>query len=139
MMSHRIADCPLAADRDDRRALAAALRTDDIDTAIEIGLLSYIASHERVGVDRDKICEECAGDEHIILTARDERLRALAARERFRAREARLANRAELRAQKRSAAANTRTATAPDKPDASLPPAAAAALARAKAKAAGRA
>ena len=98
-------------------AILAALCEDDFDAAIERGLLdAKPCSHG---------AESCSSR---LLQARDERLRALAARERFRAREQRLARRAAERD-----AARTNAARQP----AALPPAAAAAVARAKAKAAG--
>ena len=98
--------------------ILVALREDDIDAAIERGLLDALP------------CPGCnANCASTLIAARDARLRALAARERFRAREQRLARRAAERD-----AARTNAARQP----AALPPAAAAALARAKAKAAGR-
>ena len=99
-------------------AILAALRDDDLDVAIERGLLDAAP------------CPHCAETcSSRWMRARDDRLRALAARERFRARERRLARRA--------AEHDAARATAARQP-AALPPAAAAALARAKAKAAGR-
>jgi Na+-translocating ferredoxin:NAD+ oxidoreductase RnfC subunit len=115
-------------------ALAAAVLANDIAAAIESGLLEWEASTESGG----SLCAFCAMNQAHILAARDERLRALAARERFRAREARLVKRAQARVQKRQAATNAQHLASSEKPAASLPPAAAAALARAKAKAAGR-
>jgi hypothetical protein len=95
-----------------------ALREDDLDSAIEHGLLDAQPCPH---------CEErCSAP---LIEARDSRLRALAARERYHARERRLARRAAERDAARNIAA---------KQPAALPPAAAAALARAKAKAAGR-
>lgn len=103
-------------------AIAAALAADDVDEAIELGLLDHAA------------CANCAPQcVERVQDARDARLNALAARERYRARQARLQRRAEALQAKRSAAApETPTKTA------ALPTAAAAALARAKARAAGR-
>jgi Na+-translocating ferredoxin:NAD+ oxidoreductase RnfC subunit len=106
-------------------ALQAALRDDDLDAAIALGLLDAIG------------CGDCSTACRAALqAARDARLRALAARERFRARNARLARRQRERTERRGS-----TTPAPDpiaNPTTSaLPPAAAAALARAKAKAAG--
>ncbi|MGH8074075.1 MAG: hypothetical protein ACREO4_08380 [Lysobacter sp.] len=103
--------------------IAMALAVDDLDRAIEAGLLA---------------CEPCPGCDPVcsasVLAARDERRKALAARERFRARDARLRRRAEERVARRRVAA-----ALPEAPGESsrptLPPAAAAALARAKARA----
>jgi hypothetical protein len=95
-----------------------ALREDDLDSAIEHGLLD---AQPCPGCS-----ERCSAS---LIEARDQRRRGLAARERFRARETRLARRAAERDAARNIAA---------KQPAALPPAAAAALARAKAKAAGR-
>ena len=107
----------------DAHSIAAALAEDDIDRAIEAGLLSVMP------------CASCSDACTMRLTAaRDARLSALAARERYRARQARLQRRAEERAAARAAPAITATADA--KP--ALPSAAAAALARAKARAAER-
>ena len=103
-------------------AIAAAVAADDIDQAIELGLLDHAA------------CANCAPQcAERVRHARDARLSALAARERYRARQARLQRRAEALLAKRSAAAPETTAKA-----AGLPTAAAAALDRAKARAAGR-
>ena len=98
----------------------AALRADDLDAAFELGLLDAAP------------CPHCSADCNARLSlARDERLRALAARERHRARDARLARRAAERDAKRATVAAVQATSA-------LPPAAAAALARAKARAATR-
>jgi Na+-translocating ferredoxin:NAD+ oxidoreductase RnfC subunit len=112
--------CPLCAciETHPAHAILAALREDDIDAAIERGLLD---------AQPCPCCEDRCSN--LLIEARDSRLRAVAARERFRAREARLARRAAERD-----AARTNAARQP----AALPPAAAAALARAKAKATGR-
>lgn len=105
-------------------AIAAALAEDDLDRAIQLGLLETSP------------CEACdAGCRARVAAALDARRRALAARDRYRARQARLQRRVEERAAARTAAAPAaaaREATAP------LPSAAAAALARAKARAAER-
>jgi hypothetical protein len=106
-------------------AINAALRVDDVDGAIEAGLL-----------DRDIECvgckDECRARLH---EARAARITALAARERFRARAARLERRARERAEKRESPPVNEIAT--PTPSA-LPSAAAAALARAREKAAQR-
>ena len=99
-------------------AILAALREDDLDAAIERGLLEAIPCPD--------CAESCAA---LLIQACDARLRALAARERFRTRERRLA-----RISSERDAARNNAARQP----AALPPAAAAALARAKAKASGR-
>ena len=103
--------------------IAAALATDDLDRAIETGLLA---------------CEPCPGCDPVctasLLAARDARRGALAARERFRARDARLRRRAEERAARRVVVTSL-TTTPGESPRPALPPAAAAALARAKARA----
>ncbi|HXH01350.1 MAG TPA: hypothetical protein VNI56_04085 [Xanthomonadaceae bacterium] len=115
--------CP-ACDRFD--ALIRALRADDLDAAIELGLLDCDGS----GACRDR------DDAAAVFAARDERLSALAARERHRARSQRLARRAEAAAARRSAVTVpdlTRAGAAPLDPG--MPPAAVAALARALARA----
>ncbi|MEQ1513035.1 MAG: hypothetical protein ABL934_10200 [Lysobacteraceae bacterium] len=117
----------LACTDDTLPPLAEALAADDIDRALTLGLLAF-ESEENPGV-----CAECRARMRIVIAARNERLRVLAARERYRAREVRLAARAEARDRKRRAAATLPSAAAP-----SLPPAAAAALARAKARAAAK-
>jgi Na+-translocating ferredoxin:NAD+ oxidoreductase RnfC subunit len=100
--------------------LADLLRADDLDAAIESGLMAFIA------------CPHCArhgdlAEAHARIAAAQQRLRdAWAARDRHRAREARLQRRVAERAARRS------PTTATDTP--ALPPAAAAALARAKAR-----
>jgi hypothetical protein len=112
--------------RGDRvHAIARALAEDDLDQAIELGLL----------LDPPLACANCdAGCRQLIHVAREARLYALAARERFRARNARLERRAHERAEQRTPPAPaTQATTAP-----ALPSAAAAALARARAKAAAR-
>jgi hypothetical protein len=102
--------------------LLALLRDDDLDGAIEAGLMTFD------GFDT------LAPDERVAIASAQERLRdAWAARDRYRARASRLARRAAERQAKRQ----------PPQDDSgqppTLPPAAAAALARAKAKAAGKA
>lgn len=106
-------------------AVNAALRVDDVDRAIEAGLL-----------DRDVECAHC-GDEcrARLHEARAARVAALAARERYRARAARLERRARERAEKRVSPPVTAVVT--PTPSA-LPSAAAAALARARERAAQR-
>lgn len=104
-------------------ALADALAVDDIDHALTLGLLE---SRPEDMADR---CAECQTRTHLVIAARDDRLRALAARDRYRARQLRLAERTETRARRRAAATTPSSAAAP-----SLPPAASAALARAKAR-----
>jgi hypothetical protein len=105
-------------------AVIAALVGDDLDRAIESGLLA------------DVHCDACApACQAVLRAARAQRLNALAARERHRAREARL----QARAQQRAARRDTIQATAlPEKTRPPLPSAAAAALSRAKARAADR-
>jgi hypothetical protein len=105
----------------------AALADDDLDRALTLGLLED-------GVGCAACSEACRAR---LAGARDERLRALAARERFRARTARLERRDRERAARRKPVATPADAgTGAALP--ALPPAAAAALARAKARAAGR-
>ena len=118
--------CPACADGA-LRAMADALAVDDLDRAMALGLLD--ARPE----DDSGSCDACIARADILIAARDERLRALAARERYRARQDRLAERARARARKREAAAPRTSITAP-----SLPAAAAAALARAKARVAAK-
>ncbi len=108
-------------------AVVVALACDDLDTAIERGLLS------------DTHCAQCTPACRTLLTqARAARRNALAARERYNVRNARLQQRAQERARQRNAAApatpDESTTAAPP----ALPSAAAAALARARAKAAQR-
>lgn len=104
-------------------ALLAALREDDLDAALALGLLDAAP------------CPSCApacGAQ--LIAARDTRRFALAARQRHRARAARLARiEAERDAARRTAAAPTAQQAAP-----ALPAAAADALARALAKARAR-
>ena len=102
----------------------AALRDDDVDRAIEAGLLDC------------EPCGRCTSEcTWILHDARDARLTALAARDRYRARAERLEQRAAARASRRAKATAPGSAHGTATP--ALPAAAAAALARAKAKAAG--
>ncbi|QWF19730.1 hypothetical protein [Lysobacter capsici] len=124
-------------------AIAIALAADDLDRAITLGLLQG---------EHAPVCAHCAPQcRQAMREAREQRLRALAARERYRARDARLQRRADERAAQRAAApaavASVGIAAADDlisvandatPPRPALPSAAAAALARAKAKAAQR-
>ncbi|UHQ18561.1 hypothetical protein LVB87_10120 [Lysobacter sp. KIS68-7] len=108
-----------AADGHAAHRIVAALRVDDLDGAIDAGLLDAIE------------CSACTPACRAALAhAREERHNALAARERFRDRTLRLARRQRERDAKRAPLQATAT-SAP-----ALPPAAAAALARAKARAA---
>jgi hypothetical protein len=109
-------------------AIARLLAADDLDAAIEAGLLA---------------CDGCPGCTEActrsLLAARDGRRFALASRDRFRAREARLARRRQQRLEKRMQARGA--PSGPGQPDGAatpspLPTAAAAALARAKERAA---
>lgn len=104
----------------DLTALMAALQRDDIDAALQAGLLDWPACDA---------CAQAAGLDGAAVQrlhqARHARMTALAARERHRERDQRLQSRA-LQRQR-----NTASSTA-------LPPAAAAALARAQARAAKR-
>jgi hypothetical protein len=117
-LGHVSGGCPVCACRagSQPHGIVAALLRDDLDAAIELGLLT---------------CAPCPGCtpqcQASIAAARDARLTALAARERYRARQARLAERVQERARRRAQAA----AASPS----ALPPAAAAALQRALAKA----
>lgn len=100
-------------------AVAAALARDDLDRALDSGLLEVVP------------CPTCdAACVALVASARTERVGALAARERFRARQARLARRAQERAASRAA-----PVAAADRPQ--LPAAAADVLARALARAKG--
>jgi hypothetical protein len=105
----------------DGHRIVAALAEDDLDTAIDTGLL------ESDG------CRSCSPSCRVLLLdARDARRAALAARERFRTREARLARRQQERHSHREQAPSQPATQVPP-----LPPAAAAALARARAISAG--
>jgi len=99
--------------------LLGLLQNDDVDAAIEAGLMHYVA------------CPACdfAMAAELIGTQRKLSM-SWAARDRYRARNARLAKRAAEREAKRSSAIPERKTP--------LPPAAAAILARAKARAAER-
>jgi hypothetical protein len=123
-----VTPCPACNDRHSPQAarLAALLRDDDVDAAIEAGLMAFTA------------CPECArrddrADANARIAAAQQRLRnAWDARDRHRARMARLRRRADERAARRAGPAQT------DAGKPALPPAAAAALARARARAAGK-
>ncbi|MBU8974998.1 MULTISPECIES: hypothetical protein [unclassified Lysobacter] len=128
-MQHAPGECACGC-RDPRgaavHAINAALRVDDVDRAIEAGLL-----------DRDLQCTSCSDDCRAVLhAARDARSSALAARERYRTRNARLERIARERALKRSVVPSSEATPSAPKP--ALPSAAAAALARAREKAAQR-
>ncbi len=107
-------------------AIVAALMADDLDRAIEVGLLDCVS------------CEGCSDDcTSLLMAARDARLRALAARERYRARVRHACNAARKNAPRHATPpAPAATTASPQKP--ALPSAAAAALERAKARAAER-
>lgn len=123
--------CPVCRDAG-FAALADAVAADDLDGAIEHGLLAFEAPAAG--------CERCGPRLASVLVARDARLRALAARERYRARQARLAERAEAKARRRAAAQPVEEQSVEEQPKAApaLPSAALAALARAKARAAAK-
>ncbi|MGO0999752.1 hypothetical protein [Lysobacter sp. CA196] len=129
-------------------AIVAALAQDDLDAAIALGLLN--ANFDDRDID-GIVCRQCTDAcMQALRSAREARLRALAARERYRARNQRLQRRADERAARRAAtpaptnsadtsADNTIADTSsPTTQRPALPSAAAAALARAKAKAAQR-
>ncbi len=112
------------------RSLHALLMADDVDGAIEAGLMSFAAC-------------DCTTDDVVTITSvmqAQARLRtAWEARRRYRLRQARLARRAQEREARRLAAAPATTDTASSAPERpALPASAAAILARAKAKAADR-
>ncbi|MFC3549902.1 hypothetical protein ACFOLC_02625 [Lysobacter cavernae] len=107
-------------------AIVAALGMDDLDCALELGLLDVTDCPGCTPPCRTRLAD-----------ARQARLRALAARERYRARQARLQRRALEKSVQRETTAAPATATGPAVA-APLPSAAALALARAKAKAAER-
>ena len=114
--------CACAAREDGgAHALQRALVADDLDAALQAGLLD---AHPCLGCS-----DACNG---ALVEARDARRFALSARERFRAREARLQRRRAERDAARRPAATTSTIAAPGD---DLPPAAADALARALARA----
>ncbi len=108
----------------DVRQLARLLDRDDVDTAIERGMMDCVPCPHCVPDATDAVPLLAA-----IASARARLLAAWAARDRYRARTQRLDARRAARAAKRIAAA------LPQAPRPSLPPAAAAALARAKARA----
>lgn len=106
-------------DCNDGERLSRLLAADDIDAAIEAGLMRFAP------------CAACDPMDSARIGAEQKRLNAAwAARERYLARKSRLARRAEER--------DTRRASTLQERKSALPPAAAAILARAKAKAAER-
>ncbi|MEO6365902.1 MAG: hypothetical protein ABIO38_07645 [Luteimonas sp.] len=112
--------------------VAGAVAIDDIDRAIEAGLLRWngcVACALAGGLDPT--------DAALLSSARASRLSALASRERYRARQHRLQERSVQRDPRRHATPSAIPVSF--KLDSTLPTAAAAALARAKAKAATRA
>lgn len=112
----------------DARALLACVLADDLDQALELGLMDY---QPRPG---DDTLDPAHADLPRRLLAAQERLRAAwEARERYRQRAARLARRAAERDARRAPPPVVDRPAAP-----ALPAAAAAILARAKARAAGR-
>jgi len=123
------AACPVCSCTDTRgamaHAIASALADDDLDRAIELGLLEAVPC---------ATCDDACRAR--VAAARESRRSALAARKRYRARAARLQRRMEERAAARATPAPL-TAAMPQATQA-LPSAAAAALARAKARAAER-
>jgi len=103
-------------------ALLAALRADDLDAALTLGLLDA------------EPCPGCVADCNAkVIEARDARRVALAARDRYRARAARLARRKAEREAARTPPPSRTDVNVP-----ALPTAAADVLARALAKAAAR-
>lgn len=122
-LASRCSDCAASADGSSAPNLPGivqALARDDLDAALQAGLMDWCGQAQ---------CPAAAGltppQLKRLQDAREERLRAFAARERHRARNQRLARRERERAERRAAAAAPR-----------LPGAAALALARAKARAA---
>jgi Na+-translocating ferredoxin:NAD+ oxidoreductase RnfC subunit len=117
--------------------LLAALHEGDVDRALTRGLLRCNGCG-----DCSRACGAGIAVAETLVAARDERLRALAARERYRARTLRLERRAAERAAKRAPASKASAVpggpatVADNRPP--LPSAAAAVLARAKARAAER-
>ncbi len=106
-------------------AIARALRVDDVDAAINLGLLDWdgdVASSRDAGLGEADIAH--------LLRVRSERLAALAARERYRARNARLQRLQDERRQRQAESVSSAATGSP-----ALAGAAAAALARALAKA----
>lgn len=110
-------------DRPDPSRIAALLRADDLDAALDAGLMALDAGATGI----------LPPDDQALVTRTRQRLQAAwDARERYRARAARLARRAAEREAKRRAATPAGPAASP-RP--ALPAAAAAALARARARA----
>lgn len=107
----------------DPHRLLALLHDDNIDAAIEAGLMRFSAGMAGAALDSDGLAT--------ILAAQQRLSAAWQARERFRARALRLARIERKRAARRTPPPES-VATKP-----ALPPAAADALARARAKAAG--
>jgi len=108
------------------QTLLRLLRRDDIDAAIEAGLMRFrpCAACEQEDTEYASLCSP-------ILEAQQRLSRSWAARDRYRARQARLARQASERQARREP-------VPAEKEKAALPPSAAAILARAKAKAAER-
>ena len=102
----------------DVRRLAALILADDLDAALQAGLMEFVDDPTLAPATRE-----------LILTTQRRLREAWDARDRYRAREKRLARRKAARDARRSPA----TAVVSDK--SALPPAAAAALARARARA----
>lgn len=114
--------CPCS---DQARALRALLAADDLDAAIDAGLMAF------------QPCER-AGDDAVVVKQVQERLRtAWDARQRYRQRQARLEKRAAEREARRLKTPDPEVVAA-DASRPALPIGAAAILARAKAKAAER-
>lgn len=111
-----------------RTKLIRLLDVDDVDAAIDAGLMRYVPCPACDSNDA-----QAARDSARIRVAQRRLVDAWAARDRYRARNARLQRREAERAALRANARNPADTRIP-----SLPPAAAAALARAKAKAAGK-
>ena len=109
------------------QTLLRLLQSDDMDAAIEAGLMCIrpCAACEREDAGYALLCAP-------IFEAQQRLSRSWAARERYRARQARLARQTAEREARRS------PTTPAEKAKAALPPSAAAILARAKAKAAER-
>jgi hypothetical protein len=102
--------------------LCAAVADNDLDRAIDLGLLTAAP------------CPGCSpACTAMVMTSRDTRRAALAARERYRTRQQRLERRARLRGATGTTPASPGAAPATAAP--ALPAAAAAALARARARA----
>ena len=118
---HRPPDAIALAEPDPVRLLAL-LRSDELDAAIDAGLMRLVANARNV---------PDAGERAVLVEAQQRLQAAWDARERYRTRAVRLARRQAERDARR-APAPTQASTTP-----TLPPAAAAALARARAKAGG--